>query len=94
MPTDPAEIGRIVRHAKIRIISLQQAYSVRSAPSAIRRWTRPNQLEHNVILVLLLAFAAAAWAVLVWQQAKWHHGYDNGLALSCGHHCSFGSEEG
>ncbi|MGB9209331.1 MAG: DUF2182 domain-containing protein, partial [Pseudolabrys sp.] len=27
----------------------------------------PLQLEHNVILVLLLAFAAAAWAVLVWQ---------------------------
>ncbi|MGB9383604.1 MAG: hypothetical protein WCB50_02260, partial [Pseudolabrys sp.] len=28
----------------------------------------PLRLEHNVILVLLLAFAAAAWAVLVWQQ--------------------------
>ena len=27
----------------------------------------PLRLEHNVILVLLLAFAAAAWAVLVWQ---------------------------
>ena len=27
----------------------------------------PLWLEHNVILVLLLAFAAAAWAVLVWQ---------------------------
>ncbi|MFZ1207490.1 MAG: DUF2182 domain-containing protein, partial [Pseudolabrys sp.] len=28
----------------------------------------PLRLEHNVILVLLLAFAAAAWAVLGWQQ--------------------------
>ena len=27
----------------------------------------PLRLEHNVILVLLLAFAAASWAVLVWQ---------------------------
>ena len=27
----------------------------------------PLRLEHNVILVLLLALAAAAWAVLVWQ---------------------------
>jgi predicted metal-binding membrane protein len=28
----------------------------------------PLRLEHNIILILLLAFAAAAWAVLVWQQ--------------------------
>ena len=27
----------------------------------------PLRLQHNVILVLLLALAAAAWAVLVWQ---------------------------
>ena len=27
----------------------------------------PLRLQHNIILVLLLALAAAAWAVLVWQ---------------------------
>jgi predicted metal-binding membrane protein len=30
----------------------------------------PLRLQHNIILVLLLALAAAAWAVLVWQHGE------------------------
>ena len=40
---------------------------------------KPLSVQRNVILGLLLALAAAAWAVLVWQRCGRRYGYDDGI---------------
>ena len=70
MPCPPTQLNR--SHSAPRedpnLLGIMRiAVAFRAIGALDKAQLAPLRVQHNIILVLLLAFAAAAWAVLVWQ---------------------------
>ena len=69
MPTDPAKSVSLCATRSPHPLGIMRiAVAFRAIGALDKAQLGPLRVQHNVILVLLLALAAASWAVLVWQR--------------------------